>query len=465
MVLSQEQVKRMAGGASQNVVGGGKANLSGYATMPWVDENYLAKAFWSELFIIHTKTTTTVRDREGNIISGPTTVDTTLTPNIIPGSTETTDEETGNITTVVVTIYSIEAKAGFWTNSFISALGLNPDGGGGGTTLLADLLDVNISNPTDGQALVYNGTSERWENKTIGGGGGGGGATSFADLDDVSFNNLANGQVPVYNATSGKWENQTIGGGSGTLTSIGLVMPTGFTVSPATLTANGSFTVGFDSGYSLPTTSKQSQWDDAYTFAQNSGFGTPANNYIPITLGSTTVNVLTSGGGGGGGGAEYLTDLGDVGISNPTNGQVLGYNALTSKWINQNISGSLWGQQFTNGGNVSGSMTGVVQINMTGHLILNSGNSGIYLNSDGTGIDWHNTSNAYVKSLLAFSTDVVTCLQQFYIPSSKSLRIGNALLEWDSTNNALKISHATTPSTQVNVYATGGISALGISNI
>lgn len=82
----------MAGGGSQNVVGGGKANLSGYATMPWVDENYLSKEFWNELFIIHTLITTTVTDEHGVVISGPTYTNSTLTPNTIPGTTETIDE-------------------------------------------------------------------------------------------------------------------------------------------------------------------------------------------------------------------------------------------------------------------------------------------------------------------------------------------------------------------------------------
>ena len=45
----------------------------------------------------------------------------------------------------------------------------------------------------------------------------GGGASSFADLTDVDIDDstLTNGQVPVYNATSEKWENGTVGGSGG----------------------------------------------------------------------------------------------------------------------------------------------------------------------------------------------------------------------------------------------------------
>ena len=44
-------------------------------------------------------------------------------------------------------------------------------GGGGGASSLSELSDVSISNPTDGQVLTYNATTQKWENKTPTGGG------------------------------------------------------------------------------------------------------------------------------------------------------------------------------------------------------------------------------------------------------------------------------------------------------
>lgn len=41
-------------------------------------------------------------------------------------------------------------------------------GGGGGSSTLSGLTDVDISNPTDGQTLVYNATSGKWENGSAG---------------------------------------------------------------------------------------------------------------------------------------------------------------------------------------------------------------------------------------------------------------------------------------------------------
>jgi len=257
MRLNQEQIRRMVGQGGGSVRGGGSFDpslLSGYATMIWTEENYLSKVFFNNLFTIHTTITTVVTDDHGDIIEGPTVTTGILTPNEEPGETITEDGETGYTTTVTVAIESVEVKAGLWTDKYLSALGKNSGGGGGGATLLSELDDVELTNLTNGQGLIYNATSGKWENQNIGGGGGGG----------------------------------------GTLTSIGLVMPTGFAVSPSTLTADGSFTVSFAEGYSLPTSAKQTNWDSAYTFTSNSGFGTAGSDYVPVRLGSTTKNVLTA---------------------------------------------------------------------------------------------------------------------------------------------------------------------------
>ena len=46
---------------------------------------------------------------------------------------------------------------------------------GGGSSTLSGLTDVDISEPTDGQVLVYDATSQKWVNDSAGGGGGGSG--------------------------------------------------------------------------------------------------------------------------------------------------------------------------------------------------------------------------------------------------------------------------------------------------
>lgn len=66
------------------------------------------------------------------------------------------------------TLAAIKSVKGFFSDSFISARGVNPDGGGsgsGGVYYLHELLDAAINNPASGQALIYNGT--KWVNQAI----------------------------------------------------------------------------------------------------------------------------------------------------------------------------------------------------------------------------------------------------------------------------------------------------------
>jgi hypothetical protein len=55
------------------------------------------------------------------------------------------------------------------------------------------------------------------------------------------------------------------GGGSGTVTSVGMSVPTGLSVTPSSITTSGTFAVSLTSGYSIPTTASQTNWDTAYT--------------------------------------------------------------------------------------------------------------------------------------------------------------------------------------------------------
>lgn len=52
----------------------------------------------------------------------------------------------------------------------MAAAAMSGGGGGGGSSALSGLTDVDISNPTNGQTLVYNATSGKWENGDSAGG-------------------------------------------------------------------------------------------------------------------------------------------------------------------------------------------------------------------------------------------------------------------------------------------------------
>jgi hypothetical protein len=94
----------------------------------------------------------------------------------------------------------------------------------------------------------------------------------------------------------------------GTVTSVDMSVPTGFTISGNPVTTSGTLAVGFAAGYSLPTTVKQSNWDDAYTFVSNFPSQTGNNGKYLTTNGSilswSTVDALPSQAGNAG---KYLT--------------------------------------------------------------------------------------------------------------------------------------------------------------
>lgn len=63
------------------------------------------------------------------------------------------------------TVAAIRANFGFWGVDYVSAKGVSMSGVQTGT--LADLTDVEITNPTNGQALKYDAISQKWVNGTI----------------------------------------------------------------------------------------------------------------------------------------------------------------------------------------------------------------------------------------------------------------------------------------------------------
>lgn len=140
---------------------------------------------------------------------------------------------------------SIKAKFGLWTERYLSALGLNDNGGSSSVGVLNDLLDVTITSPSNGQILKYNGSA--W----------------------------VNAAAPATGVTS-----------------VGLSMPTGFSVANSPVTSSGAFSVTFASGYSLPTTAKQSNWDTAYGWGNHASAGyalsSALGNYLPLSGGTLT---------------------------------------------------------------------------------------------------------------------------------------------------------------------------------
>jgi hypothetical protein len=76
--------------------------------------------------------------------------------------------------------------------------------------------------------------------------------------NQISLDDLQVGPPPQPDSGGG-------GGGSGTVTSVGMSVPTGLSVAGSPITTAGTFAVTYTAGYAIPTTAKQTEWDTAYT--------------------------------------------------------------------------------------------------------------------------------------------------------------------------------------------------------
>lgn len=103
------------------------------------------------------------------------------------------------------------------------------------------------------------------------------------ELHDVQVTSPQSGNILIYDASTtpiGVWKNANITAGTGIsvtngagaitiantgVTSVGLSVPTGLSVSGSPVTTTGTLAITYAAGYSIPTTASQSNWDTAYT--------------------------------------------------------------------------------------------------------------------------------------------------------------------------------------------------------
>jgi hypothetical protein len=156
------------------------------------------------------------------------------------------------------------------------------------------------------------------------------------------------------------------GGGSGTVTSVDMSVPTGFQITGNPITTSGTLALVFASGYALPTTVKQSNWDDAYIFITGFPSQTGNNGKYLTTDGSVlswaTVAALTDGDKGditvSGSGSTWSIDNGVVDIANLS---ATGTPSATTYLRGDNTWATVSG-----GGGSPGGTTGEVQYNNAG---------------------------------------------------------------------------------------------------
>lgn len=102
---------------------------------------------------------------------------------------------------------------------------------------------------------------------------------------------------------------------TGTVTSVGMTLPTGLSVSGSPITSSGTLAVSFTSGYSIPTTTKQGNWDTAYGWGNHASAG-----YVKLNPGAAEQTIESSIGSAVNGVVEFYRSSGDhicfIGFSN-----------------------------------------------------------------------------------------------------------------------------------------------------
>jgi hypothetical protein len=102
--------------------------------------------------------------------------------------------------------------------------------------------------------------------------GGTGSSTAAGALANLlpSYTSNSNKVLSVKSDASGvEWTTN----GAGSVTSIDMSVPTGLAISGNPITSSGTLAVSFASGYSIPTTTKQGNWDTAYGWGDHAAAG------------------------------------------------------------------------------------------------------------------------------------------------------------------------------------------------
>lgn len=281
------------------------------------------------------------------------TIGNQFVPTYLEGSTYV-DTTWAEIVAGTRTLAAIKSVKGFFSDSFITARGVNPDGGGsgsGGVYYLHELLDAAISNPSSGQALVYNGS--KWVNSTV--------EQNEYILPAASASTLGGVKVGATLAMANGVLDQKAGivsGGVypkvtvdtyGRVTAGELLAASDIPNLPWSKITSGTPTT--IAGYGITDTYTKTDADNRYVqqslfdsmFAKesdgNGGFRIKAKFGLYSDSFISARGVNPDGGGSGSGGVYYLHELLDAAISNPSSGQTLIYNG--TKWVNQAIQTGL----------------------------------------------------------------------------------------------------------------------------
>lgn len=236
----------------------------------------------------------------------------------------------------------------------------------------------------------------------------------------------------------------------GTVTSVGLTLPTGLTCATKSITTSGTFAVSFASGYSIPTTTKQSSWDsavsvkhshsnksvlDGISSAKVTHWDSAYNWYSLMTTDEETADGIINKWN------EVVSFLANIAQTDTLSGIVDG--------INKSISDEVTRAKKAEGLNASGISTNKTSITtLQGYFTSGSAKKALQLTNARK--LWGNSFNG--------TADINGSI---IVPDGKYISIGNIKMEYDATNKALKITNTTTNEV-ANLYTSGGVSAYGV---
>ena len=235
----------------------------------------------------------------------------------------------------------------------------------------------------------------------------------------------------------------------GTVTSVALTLPTGLTCATKTITTSGTFAISLASGYSIPTTAKQTAWDgavsakhthsnksvlDGITSTKVTRWDSAYDWYALITTDEETADGVINKWN------EVVSFLANIAQTDTLSGIVDG--------INKSISDEVTRAKKAEGVNASGISTNKTSITtLQGYFTSGSAKKALQLTN--TRKLWGNSFNG--------TADINGSI---IVPNGKYISIGNIKMEYDATNKALKITNTTTNEV-ANLYTSGGISAYG----
>jgi hypothetical protein len=152
------------------------------------------------------------------------------------------------------------------TGTVVATNGLVSTGSYSDPSWLVSVAGSKVSGNISGNAANVTGT--------VAVANGGTGATTAANARTNLLPSYSGNALKVLSVNAGGTDVEwTTAAGAGTVTSVAMSVPTGLEVSGSPITTNGTLAVSYASGYAIPTTAKQTNWDTAYSWGNHATAG------------------------------------------------------------------------------------------------------------------------------------------------------------------------------------------------